>query len=225
MLDRPASAGIDAAAAPAARRRAARAVRAWPSGPTSPCRASRPGSASGSPWPGRCCTTPRCCSSTSRRPGLDPAATRDVVELIGALAGEHGRTVVLCTHFLGEAGRLAHRMAVLHRGRLQAFGRARRRWPPSLAGPRGRRRPRRAGRRRAIARPRRRDRRRARRSTATPTGAAACAVDDRDVLPARRRRARRPRGRRSTRAVPRPPTLEDVYFAIEAPHQPTTDAR
>src|SRR4051812_46627438 len=55
--------------------------------------------------------------------GLDPAATRDVVELIGSLATEHGRTVVVCTHFLGEAGRLAHRMAVLHRGHLQAFGR------------------------------------------------------------------------------------------------------
>ena len=55
--------------------------------------------------------------------GLDPAATRDVVELIGSLATEHGRTVVVATHFLGEAGRLAHRMAVLNRGRLQAFGR------------------------------------------------------------------------------------------------------
>jgi ABC-2 type transport system ATP-binding protein len=53
--------------------------------------------------------------------GLDPASTRDVIELIGSLAAE-GRTVVLCTHFLGEAGRLAHRMAVLHRGRLRAFG-------------------------------------------------------------------------------------------------------
>jgi ABC-2 type transport system ATP-binding protein len=55
--------------------------------------------------------------------GLDPSATRDVVELIGSLATEHGRTVILCTHFLGEAGRLAHRMAVLHRGVLHAFGR------------------------------------------------------------------------------------------------------
>src|SRR5947209_7769604 len=55
--------------------------------------------------------------------GLDPSATRDVVELIGSLATEHGRTVIVCTHFLGEAGRLAHRMAVLYRGRLQAFGR------------------------------------------------------------------------------------------------------
>ena len=39
--------------------------------------------------------------------GLDPAATRDVVDLIGSLAADRGRTVVLCTHFLGEAGRLA----------------------------------------------------------------------------------------------------------------------
>jgi ABC-2 type transport system ATP-binding protein len=55
--------------------------------------------------------------------GLDPAATRDVVDLIASLAQDHGRTVVLCTHFLGEAGRLAHRMAVLHLGTLRAFGR------------------------------------------------------------------------------------------------------
>jgi ABC-2 type transport system ATP-binding protein len=54
--------------------------------------------------------------------GLDPAATRDVVALIGALAAEQGRTVVLCTHFLGEAGKLANRIAVLFRGRLHAFG-------------------------------------------------------------------------------------------------------
>ncbi|HWJ98911.1 MAG TPA: ABC transporter ATP-binding protein [Acidimicrobiales bacterium] len=53
--------------------------------------------------------------------GLDPAATRDVVDLIGSLAAE-GRTVVLCTHFLGEAGKLASRMAVLFHGVLHAFG-------------------------------------------------------------------------------------------------------
>jgi ABC-2 type transport system ATP-binding protein len=55
--------------------------------------------------------------------GLDPAATRDVTELIGTLAREHGRTVILATHFLGEAGRIADRMAVLDRGRLRAVGR------------------------------------------------------------------------------------------------------
>ncbi len=61
--------------------------------------------------------------------GLDPSATRDVIDLIGSLATEHGRTVVLCTHFLGEAGRLASRMAVLDRGVLHAFGR-----PDEIAG-------------------------------------------------------------------------------------------
>ena len=55
--------------------------------------------------------------------GLDPVATREAIDLIGTLAAEHGRTVVLCTHFLGEAGRLAHRVAVLHLGRLRALGR------------------------------------------------------------------------------------------------------
>jgi ABC-2 type transport system ATP-binding protein len=53
--------------------------------------------------------------------GLDPAGTRDVVELIRGLA-EEGRTIVMATHFLGEAGRIADRIAVLHRGRLRAFG-------------------------------------------------------------------------------------------------------
>lgn len=55
--------------------------------------------------------------------GLDPTATRDVTDLIGSLAREHGRTVVLATHFLGEAGRVADRMAVLDEGRLRAIGR------------------------------------------------------------------------------------------------------
>ncbi|MEO0494164.1 MAG: ABC transporter ATP-binding protein [Actinomycetota bacterium] len=55
--------------------------------------------------------------------GLDPTATRDVTDLIGTLAREQGRTVVLATHFLGEAGRVADRMAVLDRGRMRAIGR------------------------------------------------------------------------------------------------------
>jgi ABC-2 type transport system ATP-binding protein len=54
--------------------------------------------------------------------GLDPEAARDTVELIAAMAGGQGRTVVLCTHDLAEAGRLASRMAVLQEGRLIAFG-------------------------------------------------------------------------------------------------------
>lgn len=54
--------------------------------------------------------------------GLDPSGTREVIALIHQMAGE-GRTIVLATHFLGEAGRLATHMAVLFRGKLHAFGR------------------------------------------------------------------------------------------------------
>jgi ABC-2 type transport system ATP-binding protein len=54
--------------------------------------------------------------------GLDPAATRDVLALIGGLAEEQGATVVLCTHFLAEAARLCRRVAILEAGRLLAFG-------------------------------------------------------------------------------------------------------
>jgi ABC-2 type transport system ATP-binding protein len=61
--------------------------------------------------------------------GLDPAAGRAVTELIAQLAAEHGRTVVLCTHLLAEAGRLADRMAVLVDGEMRAAGR-----PAAIAG-------------------------------------------------------------------------------------------
>jgi ABC-2 type transport system ATP-binding protein len=54
--------------------------------------------------------------------GLDPAATRAVLDRIDRLAAQ-GRTIVLCTHFLGEAGRLADRAAILDHGVLHAFGR------------------------------------------------------------------------------------------------------
>ena len=54
--------------------------------------------------------------------GLDPAASRDVIDLIAGLAREHRRGVIVCTHFLGDAGRLCQRVAVLDKGRLRAFG-------------------------------------------------------------------------------------------------------
>ena len=65
--------------------------------------------------------------------GLDPAGTRAVMDLIERSARERGRTIVLCTHFLHEAGETSDLMAVMHRGRLLEFGRpdelAARRWP------------------------------------------------------------------------------------------------
>jgi ABC-2 type transport system ATP-binding protein len=56
--------------------------------------------------------------------GLDPAATREVIDLMAALARDEGRTIVLCTHFLVEANRLCRKVAILDRGRLLAFGSA-----------------------------------------------------------------------------------------------------
>ena len=142
--------------------------------------------------------------------GLDPAGTRDVIALIDELAAE-GRTVVLATHFLGEAGRLADRMAVLHRGRLRAFGApdelASELWsglgaeldlgaPPdeatvaALAAVPG-----------------------VRRAEAHDEGVR-LVLDDRDVLP-RAVAVAVGRGCGVYGAATRRPTLEDVYFAIE----------
>ncbi len=144
--------------------------------------------------------------------GLDPTATRDVVELIGTLASEHGRTIVLCTHFLGEAGRLAHRMAVLHRGTLHAFGKptdlASELWPHleaaidlGVSAP-------------ADLLTFMRQVSGVQSAEPTPEGAT-LRVADRDAL-ARVVTMLVGRGVDVFAAVPRPPTLEDVYFAIEA---------
>jgi len=54
--------------------------------------------------------------------GLDPAASRMVVELIAEQATTDGRTVFLCTHNLTEAQRLCDVVGVIDRGRLQAVG-------------------------------------------------------------------------------------------------------
>jgi ABC-type multidrug transport system ATPase subunit len=52
--------------------------------------------------------------------GLDPLQQEEVRGLLGALRGE--RTLLLCTHDLGEARALTDRVAVLARGRLVAVG-------------------------------------------------------------------------------------------------------
>ncbi len=52
--------------------------------------------------------------------GLDPAAAREVRDLIADLRRE-GRTILLCTHHLGEAQSLADLVGILQ-GKLVAFG-------------------------------------------------------------------------------------------------------
>jgi ABC-2 type transport system ATP-binding protein len=144
--------------------------------------------------------------------GLDPTATREVVDLIARLATEEGRTVILCTHFLGEAGRLADRMAVLNRGQLVVFGRpdeiAATMWPGldvdvDLDGPAS------ADLVTAV-------RELAGVLDARPSDPGLrVVVEDRDAVP-HLSAALAARGVGLYGVTPRPPTLEDVYFAIEA---------
>ena len=53
---------------------------------------------------------------------LDPAAARQVTELIEDLSRKEGRTIFLCTHNLFEAQRLCDRVGVINKGRLLAEG-------------------------------------------------------------------------------------------------------
>jgi ABC-2 type transport system ATP-binding protein len=54
--------------------------------------------------------------------GLDPEARADMWGEIERLAGEEGLTILLTTHYLEEADRLAGRMAIVDRGKIVAQG-------------------------------------------------------------------------------------------------------
>ncbi|MGI5491275.1 ATP-binding cassette domain-containing protein [Microtetraspora malaysiensis] len=53
--------------------------------------------------------------------GLDPEARRNVWALIGGMVAD-GVTVLLTTHYLDEAQQLAHRLAIMHEGRMVTEG-------------------------------------------------------------------------------------------------------
>ena len=50
--------------------------------------------------------------------GLDPAGIVEIRNLLINLAHEHGVTVFMSSHILGEVSRLAHRIGIIHQGRL-----------------------------------------------------------------------------------------------------------
>jgi ABC-2 type transport system ATP-binding protein len=56
--------------------------------------------------------------------GFDPEARRDFHDLVRGLAAEHGTTILLTTHDLDEAERLAGRILVLDGGRIVGDGTA-----------------------------------------------------------------------------------------------------
>ncbi|MER5430425.1 ATP-binding cassette domain-containing protein [Streptomyces sp. NPDC002588] len=61
--------------------------------------------------------------------GLDPEARTAMWDELGRLAGEEGLTILLTTHYLEEADRLAERVAIVDRGRIVVTG-----TPDSLKG-------------------------------------------------------------------------------------------
>jgi ABC-2 type transport system ATP-binding protein len=54
--------------------------------------------------------------------GLDPEARTAMWDEISRLAGDEGLTIVLTTHYLEEADRLAERIAIVDRGRIVVEG-------------------------------------------------------------------------------------------------------
>jgi ABC-2 type transport system ATP-binding protein len=54
--------------------------------------------------------------------GLDPEARAEMWEEIARLTGEEGLTILLTTHYLEEADRLARRLAIVDRGRIVVEG-------------------------------------------------------------------------------------------------------
>jgi ABC-2 type transport system ATP-binding protein len=54
--------------------------------------------------------------------GLDPEVRAEMWQEIETLAGEHGVTVLLTTHYMEEADRLAARLAIVDMGRIVAEG-------------------------------------------------------------------------------------------------------
>jgi len=54
--------------------------------------------------------------------GLDPVARATVWDRVRALRSETGMTVLLTTHYMEEAEQLCERVALMHRGRIEALG-------------------------------------------------------------------------------------------------------
>ena len=103
-------------------RRAARPVRAdrgrrpaWPRPTRAGCAAS-----STSRWASS--TDPSVLFLDEPTTGLDPEARAELWAEIGRLTREDGLTILLTTHYLEEADRLAGRLAIVDRGRIVATG-------------------------------------------------------------------------------------------------------
>jgi ABC-2 type transport system ATP-binding protein len=54
--------------------------------------------------------------------GLDPAGREAMLDLLGTLGTQHGKSLILCTHLLGDVERVCDTVLILHRGQLLRQG-------------------------------------------------------------------------------------------------------
>jgi ABC-2 type transport system ATP-binding protein len=54
--------------------------------------------------------------------GLDPAGRDDMLDLLLDLARDYGKSLVLCTHLLGDVERVCETVVILHKGRIVRQG-------------------------------------------------------------------------------------------------------
>src|SRR5262245_48286384 len=54
--------------------------------------------------------------------GLDPAGREGMLDLLLKLATEHGKTLLLSTHLLGDIDKVCDRVVILHQGRVRCEG-------------------------------------------------------------------------------------------------------
>src|SRR5213079_1971778 len=54
--------------------------------------------------------------------GLDPSGREAMLALLHALGSEHGKSLILCTHLLGDVERVCDTVLILHGGRLLRQG-------------------------------------------------------------------------------------------------------
>jgi ABC-2 type transport system ATP-binding protein len=54
--------------------------------------------------------------------GLDPAGRNAMLDLLRALGTEHGKSLILCTHLLGDVERVCEMVLILHKGQVLRQG-------------------------------------------------------------------------------------------------------